>query len=275
MAYLKNKNKHKESEAYKQLLEYKQLKNSSVIKEFFRLQKKYLADFKEMNSWTPVFTDEFQAEKLNPHWNTKPFWSLKLPMAPYAQNTEYHHINTSNVSVNNNMLRITTQYAPQAGMAWDQQFGFVPRNFDYTSGVVNTAESFELLHGKVEVRFRVPATKNIYHALWCCGAESTPAISLFNMRNQRLETGIYHNKSKDIRNHYLRLNPAHFYIMEMEWNEHTITWKLNGVKWSTKPNTIKTPLHLHFASGVMGKINKQRLPIHFEIDHIRIYKKTS
>ncbi len=276
VVYLKNKQKHKESDAYKQLQEYRQLKKSSVIKEYYRLEKKYKTVFQEMDSWTTVLADEFQDGRLNTsRWNTQSFWGLKMPMAGYVQNTEYQHTDPACVAVKDHRLCITTHQATQRGMAWDKQFGFMPRQFDYTSGMVNTVDKFEVQYGKIEVKLRFSPVKNIYHAFWLNSSETTPAISVFNYCNHSLETGIYRSSGNDHHSHRIRFNAENFYVIEMEWNEHHISWRLNGKEIAKKANTVNTPLYLHLASGIIGKIRAEKLPCHFEIDRIKVYKKMS
>ncbi len=276
VVYLKNKQKHKESEAYKQLQEYRQLKKSSVIKEYYRLEKKYKAVFQEMDSWTVVLADEFQDGRLNTgRWNTQPFWGLKMPMTGYVQNAEFHNTDPTNVTVRDHMLCITTQPAMQRGMAWDKQFGFVPRQFEYTSGVVNTVDKFEVQYGKIEIKLRFSPVKNIYHAFWLNSGETTPAISIFNYCNRHLETGIYQLSGNDHYSRRIRFKAENFYVIEMEWNEQHIIWRLNGKEIVKKANTINVPLYFHLASGIVGKTNTEKLPCHFEIDRIKVHKKTS
>jgi len=271
VAYLKNKNKYKESHAYQQLLEYRRLKKSSTVKEYFYLQKKYRAAFHELDSWKLLFTDEFKGQQLSQYWSTQQEAGLGTMNTSFVQNSEYHIIDAENVSLAENRLRIALNAVEQEGIAWDEKFGFISRDFNYSSGLINTANLFQLRYGKIEVRLRVPKAKNAYYALWLNTNTPTPAISMFNFCNNCLVTGIYHPSGVDRLHRRVHLNHKEFYIVEMRWNKKMITWKINGKEVCRKANTVNVPLFLQFISGAVGKIPQQQLSQCFEIDWIRVY----
>lgn len=271
VAYLKNKHKHKESHAYQQLLEYRRLKKSSTVKNYFYLQKKYRAEFHERDSWKLLFSDEFDGKQFSQYWSTQQEAGMDTMNTSYVQNSEYHTLDEKNVNLSENRLQIALNAFEQEGIAWDEKFGFVSRDFNYSSGLINTANLFQLRYGKIEVRLRVPKSKNAYHALWLNTNTPTPAISMFNYCNNCVVTGIYQPTGADQSRRRLRLNHDDFYIVEMRWNKKMISWKINGKEIARKANTVNVPLFLQFISGAVGKIPQQQLPQYFEIDWIRVH----
>ncbi len=275
VVHLKNKHKHKECDAHKQYLEYRQLKQSGMVKTYFRLRKKYEETFKEMDSWNVVFDDEFENNQLDSRWSTAAYRNRDILNRHFVQNAEQHAVNEKNAIAESKQLKIITRKEEADGMAWDRQFGFVPRKFPYTSGLVSTVDSFQLQYGKIELKLRVPSCKNIYHACWLHGTATTPGISLFNYCNGQLETGIYNTSGTQAERRRARLSPNDFYIVTIEWNKENICWKINGTEICKKNNTVHEPLFLQLSSGVIGASNNSHLPAHFDIDWIRIYKKTT
>ncbi|MDR0695105.1 MAG: hypothetical protein LBF81_07390, partial [Prevotellaceae bacterium] len=91
-AYLKNKNRHKESEPYLKLVEFRRLAKSKYIKEYFKIQKKYVAIFEERARWKVTFEDVFHNERLSAQWDTKPYWSGTLLSQNYSPNSEEHFL---------------------------------------------------------------------------------------------------------------------------------------------------------------------------------------
>jgi beta-glucanase (GH16 family) len=221
-----------------------------------------------------VFEDHFHEEKLAEHWNTKPFWSTCQLSENYVQNIEAHGLDAQNVYVQGGVLTIVTKKAVNAGLAWDEKYGFLPSRFNYASGIINTAGHFQTkpTQGKIEIKLRVPSVANTYHACWLNCGKKTPAISVFNFCNNKYETGIYQDEYDDKIRRHIKLIHAHFYIVQLEWDENYITWRINGKKIAQKPNTIDLPLHLNITSGVIGKVRDAKLPAHFELDWVKVFE---
>jgi hypothetical protein len=271
VAYLKNKNKHKESQAYQQFLEYRRLKKTGLVKEYFSLQKKYKTIFHERDTWKLLFADEFAGRQLSQYWSTQQEIGLGTVHTSYVQNNEYHILDAKNVSVAENKLKIALAPAEQEGIAWDEKFGFISRDFNCSSGLVNTADLFQVRYGKIEAKLRVPKLKNAYYAFWLNTNSTTPAISLFNFCNNYLVTGIYQANGVDQSRRRLRLNHDEFYFLEVRWTKKVITWKINGKEIARKANTVNTPLFLHLAAGTVAKVSQQHLPQYFDIDWVKVH----
>jgi hypothetical protein len=274
VTYLKNRRKHKQSDPYKCRQEYRQRKRSAMIKQYFRLQKKYAAVFAELERWHIVLEDYFHEDRLAKHWNTKPFWSTRQLSENYVQNVEKHGLDEQNVYIQGGMLTIATKGADNTGLAWDEKYGFLPGHFNYTSGIANTAGHYQTkpAQGKIEIKLRVPAAKNVYHACWLNCGKKTPAVSLFNFCNNKYEVGVYQDEYDDKICRPVKLNHSRFYIVQLEWNDNYIVWRINGKKIAQKANTIDSPLFLHIASGIVGKVHASKLPVHFELDWVKIFE---
>jgi hypothetical protein len=272
VVYLKNRKKHKQSDPYKCRQEYRQRKHSAMVKQYFRLQKKYAAMFAELERWTVVFEDHFREEKLAKHWNTKPFWSTRQLSESYVQNVEEHGLDAQNVYIQGGVLTIATKEAANTGLAWDEKYGFIPSRFNYTSGTVNTAGHFQTKpkQGKIEIKLRIPAAKNVYHACWLNCGKKTPAVSLFNFCNNKYEIGLYQDEYDDKLCRRVTLNHNRFYIVQLEWNEDYIVWRINGKKIAQKANTIDQSLFLNITSGIVGKVHASQLPVHLELDWVKV-----
>jgi hypothetical protein len=274
VVYLKDRKKHKHSDPYRCRQEYRQRKRSAMIKQYFRLHKKYAAVFQELERWKIVFEDNFHGETLASHWNTKPFWSTRQLSESYVQNFEKHGLSEQNVHLQGSVLTIDTSEVANAGLAWDNTYGFLPAQFNYASGIINTAGHFQTKpkQGKIELRLRVPAVTNTYHACWLNCGKKTPAISIFNFCNNKYEIGIYQDEYDDKTCRHIKLIHSRFYVIQLEWNEDYIIWRMNGKKIAQKPNTIDLPLYLNITSGVVGKVRAAKLPAHFELDWVKIFE---
>ncbi|MDR2449074.1 MAG: hypothetical protein LBD52_03855 [Prevotellaceae bacterium] len=274
VVYLKNRKKHKQSDPYKCKQEYRRSKRSAMVKHYFRLHKKYASVFHEMERWKVVFEDNFHDGKLAGHWNTRPFWSTRQLSESYVQNMEEHGLDEQNVLLQGGVLNIVTKEAINTGLAWDEKYGFLPSHFNYSTGVINTAGHFQTKpkQGKIEIKLRVPAVTNTYHACWLNCGKKTPAINLFNFCNNKYEIGIYQDEYDDKICRHIKLNHSHFYVVQLEWDKNYITWRINGKKILQKPNTVDLPLYLNITSGIVGKVRASKLPAHFELDWVKIFE---
>ena len=64
------------------------------------------------------------------------------------------------------------------GKVWDTQYGFIPRKFDYTSGLISSGQSFRQLYGKFEAKVKVDSEANLTHAFWMVGESVAPQIDI-------------------------------------------------------------------------------------------------
>jgi beta-glucanase (GH16 family) len=252
--------------------EYRRWRRKAVRK-YRRLQRKYADVFNEIERWKLVFEDDFHGEALAKHWNTKPFWSLTQLSENYAQNVEMHNIDARYVQLSDSTLTLFTDQTNSRGLAWDETYGFIPRPFGYTSGTINTAGHFHLnpQQGKIEVKLRISSVKNVYHAFWLNNSTKTPAVSVFNFCNKKLETGVYYDEYDDKVCRRVTLSSKCFYTVQLEWDSRYITWRINGKRIARRPNNIDVPLYLNFASGVVGKVHSGQLPAPFELERVAVF----
>ena len=271
-AYLKNKNRHLDSEPYSKFKEYQGLQKSEAIKQYYQLQKKYAAVFVEMERWNTTFCEEFSDNKVPAQWDTKPHWTSAILEKNYSHNTEEHCLTEGkNIQVIGNVAQIVVRRESCSGTAWDEKMGFVPRDFSYTSGILSTAQKFQFGYGRLEAKLCIPNVKNIYSVFWLGSEKPTPAISVAHCCNKRLIMGAYSTsenasttKKKGL------LSDSNFYIFRLERTEKMLVWHINGKKMYECANPTKEPLYMIFTAGVIGKTNDNLLPSAFEIDYVKI-----
>ncbi|MDR0582035.1 MAG: hypothetical protein LBG31_03625 [Prevotellaceae bacterium] len=270
-AYLKNRNRHKESEPYLKLVEFRRLAKSKYIREYFKIQKKYAAIFEEQARWKVTFEDVFHQERLSPQWDTKPYWGETILSQNYSPNTEEHLLSDGkNLTLSGDALQIIVRREAATGTAWDETKGFIPREFSYTSGMVSTAHHFQMTNGRLEAKISVPDIKNIYCAFWLGSEKSRPAISIAHYCNHRLAMGAYTAGNTFSTLKKLTLHHGRCYIFQLERTDKTLTWLLNGKKVFECANPIKQPLYIAFTAGVLGKTHDHKLPATFEIDYVKL-----
>ena len=272
-AFLLNRRRHLTSDSYQKQVEYKRLSKSRDIKEYFSLQKKYRTLFSELEGLKPLFEDEFRSLGIAPHWSVNSPQSIHTFQQIYSQSEELSCITQgTNIEQRNGVFRIYTRHEDANGMAWDQKFGFVPCEYQYTSGLVSTAENLQIERGSIEIKLRFTNVKNVYHSLWLGGAERLPFLSGFTYCNKSLLMGAYtQDKKAYVKQKKIALSDDQFYVLNIEITNGAITWYINGKKMAECANILKTPMSIGLSSGIIGATDQMKLPAVFEIDWIRVY----
>lgn len=278
--YLLTKNKFEQSEAYSKLIEYEKLHNSDKIKWFQSLQKDS-SKFNEFREWKLEFYDDFDSSAIDHQkWLTKFFWGDALLNKNYSFTTDKQNYTDKNFEVKNSILRIVTRKEKSEGLGWDSKFGFVPKTYDYTSGVINTGHILRLKEGKVEAKIRLSCCPGVTHAFYMVGNTALPEIDIFIKTDIKPNsfTGAYYTQksngkiSKSISSIGGVKCSQNFYILGVEWNGNYIVWSINGTPYKIEKNlTPDMPMYLVFASSVNSKIDDSKLPAYMEIDWVRCW----
>ena len=272
-AYLCDKDKHKKCNAQKLLDEFNFLKKSNDIKSLPSLQKSCAKYIAENAKWQSTFSDDFTQGNLGEKWITKPAAAEQSHLQKsYSQYGDLHFTTDGkNLSIRNSTLQIITKNEKIEGLGWNEQHGFVPKMFSYTSGIVNTATKFLQSQGKIEAKIRVPRTKGTYHAFWLGGNQILPFVNIFCVNSGKLQVGAFTGSQNVVKKLPIPLKDD-FYVVGIEWNEMEIVWKINGKIVFTGRISINEPLYPAFSSGVKTE-GITELPVSFDIDWIKCYKR--
>ncbi|RPH30623.1 MAG: glycosyl hydrolase family protein [Bacteroidales bacterium] len=280
-AYLLSTDKFEKTEQYQKLQEYNKLNQSEKIKWYFKVKKS--DKFKEIKKWELTFCENFESKKLDQQrWLTKLFWGEALLNSSYSLASDSHwYTDGNNISIDKGILKITTRKEKANGLSWDSKFGFVPKDFDYTSGIISTGNSFRQQHGRFEAKIKMNTLAGIYHAFWLVGDKMLPEIDIFRKKGEGSsslqgaffwENGEKGKPKKSIDSVNGLSLDSEFYILGVDWNEQKITWKINGIPFKVETNNLpKGAVYIVFSSGINGKIDESKLPATFEVDWVKCW----
>jgi beta-glucanase (GH16 family) len=279
-AYLLSKNKFEQTQEYKSLVQYNELKKSSKILWFQKLLKSN--KFDEVKRWKLSFSDDFQEAKLDAKvWLTKYFWGEALANKSYSLAGEKQaYSNGENIELGENSLKIVTRKQTTQGLSWDSRYGFVPNTFEYTSGIINTGQSFRQQYGRFEAKLRFNMVPNVYHAFWLVGDKMLPHIDIVRQngsKKPKVQGSLFWNEGNKTRSVKPMRNGFNFndnfFILGVDWTPGKMVWKINGIPYmETDKNLPNGPAYIVFSSGVTGVPDDNQLPAKFEIDWVKCWR---
>ena len=272
-----------ESQEYEILRDYELKKKSEKITWYFKN-----IDHKRFNwhrIWTETFHDDFSDVKLdNRRWLTRYYWGEKNFKESYSLSQDKHFVtNGQNLNIENNRLHIITRKEQVKGASWHPEYGFITREFGYTSGLINTANSLRQKYGTFEAKIRIHENKDLLNAFWMVGTKILPHINIMKA-GKKLVLGnhwgdptnlesIKRTGQKYTSSRSRKKFTIDYFIYTLEWLPGKLTWKINGIEVaSTTRGVPQESMYLVISSGLQKHVDGI-LPADMEIDWVRCFQK--
>jgi hypothetical protein len=275
-AYLEDSKKWEKSEDYAKEEKYVEMKKRPHLVKYFKY--KGTDAFAFFTDWEVSFEDAFQGGKLNAEkWATLSPWAEKTLGSNYSMPGDLHiFTNGENIKCESKLV-IETRRENANGMVWKMPAGFVPAEFEYTSGLVSTANNFRQEDGIFEAKIKFNPVKETVSSLVLQGENSFPGVYLLEMgAKNRIGVSSGNEKGKlsmnglDISN----LKKGKWYIFTLEKSGGTLVWKINDSEVLKMENrNIDFPLHVSLFTLVISSIPGNKLPVRFQTEWIKCYKK--
>jgi beta-glucanase (GH16 family) len=271
----------KTSSEYALISELDQLQNSDKIKWY--LKNKSSKKFAWLEAWHESFSDDFTLGKLDSKkWITRYFYGEALLNDSYSLSHDKHFVTDGkNLDLSASTLRIVTKKENVNGKSWHPSFGFVTREFAYTSGLINSGKSFRQQYGTFEAKIKFCESKRIQNAFWMVSKTMLPHIDIANAGNKISFNNISGNpndlKSVTRFSNSVRRSKfsSDYYIYSLEWTPNHLIWKINGVEVaSSGKNVPEEPMYLVLSAGLHKDPNSD-IPAQMEIDWVKCYQKTT
>lgn len=280
-AYLLSKDKFEQTEEYKKFAEYQTVSKSEKIVWYKSLEN--TTKFDDIKRWEMTFEDDFEGKKLDEKsWIPRYFWGEAILNQSYSLAADFHNYpDSKNIDIENSILTISTKKEHSEGLAWDLKMGFVPKKFDYTSGIICSGQTFRQKYGRFEAKVRFQKVPGVYHAFWLVGDKMLPHIDVFrqNAKSGSSQGSIFSSNGEAKKPISVKSSiggfdfGSNFFILSIDWLPNKIIWKINGVPYlETDKNLPEFPAYLVFSSGVVSKTNDGLMPAKFEIDWVRCWK---
>jgi beta-glucanase (GH16 family) len=267
-AYLLDKKRFEKTEMFKEAQQYETLKKSADIIWYFKVKDSNKFDVLKHRELT--FSDEFDKDKLEKTWLTNYFWGEKLLKDRYSVESDLHlYTEKDNFSLSGSFLKITTKQQKVKGKVWSAAHGFSPKEFEYTSGIINTATSFRQKYGVFTAKIKLgdPSARS---AFWLLADKITPHIDICRTNKGKVWFDMFSTDGKSVKTTLGSRYSNDFFIFTLEWTADKLLWKINGVNvFEQTSNVPQEAMFINFAGGLEKPINGSAT---MEIDWVRVYQ---
>ncbi|HWS00447.1 MAG TPA: hypothetical protein VN249_07510, partial [Prolixibacteraceae bacterium] len=275
VAWLKDKKRYQKSEDYKRILAFNELDKSKFMADYRKLKKARELEF--FQNWEVIFEENFDGKKLNTEcWQPGNWWGIRSVGTSFSQTDEKQAYNgMKNVEISNDSLSILAKKEKTEGKVWNPTLGLMPKQFDYSSTILNSASSFRMREGVVEAKVRFKKDASITSAFSLTSEKPFPQIDLFRSTKKGVGMGIL-EKQGDGASKYVKLsglNDERHHIFRLESFNDQLVWKINGTEVFRTSTFLKEPLFFHLLTSLHGEVNEHILPHRFEVHWIRCYSK--
>jgi beta-glucanase (GH16 family) len=261
---------------------YEAFKNSKKYKWYLGLKDS--DKFNILKKWELVFEDDFNDKQLDrKKWMTRYYWGDKLINDAYAFETDKAFpTDGKNIEFGNSIVKIVTRNEKTKGKMWKPPFGFIPTDYNYTSGLISTAGAHRQKYGRIEAKIKINYTKPVDYHFWMASQMNLPHVDILKVAGKKSKVdmaNLYGNvaakKAPEKKTaEYSGLDVTQdFFIYSLDWTKDKLTWKINGVTVNEQTQGVpQEEMYLVFSCGIKGKTENLGLPASMEIDWVRCYK---
>jgi hypothetical protein len=268
-SYLLDKKRFEKTEMFKQVSEYDKLKKSEDIIWYFKVKDS--DKFNILKSRELTFSDEFDGDKLDlKKWLTNYYWGEKLLKDRYAVESDLQtYTEKENFELRNSIIKISTKPQKVSGKVWSAAKGFSTKEFSYTSGLINSGESFRQKFGVFSAKIKL-GDPNARSAFWILADKITPHIDICRTSKGKVWFDYFSSKGNNVKTSLGSRYAADFFIYTLEWTSDKLVWKINNTEVFTQTTDIpQEPMYVLLAGGLDKPINGMTT---MEIDWVRVYQ---
>ncbi|MDX8339842.1 hypothetical protein SLH46_11650 [Draconibacterium sp. IB214405] len=271
-AWLEDKKRWEKTEDCKKYKQYESDKKNPEIVKYFKYKDS--TDFDFYKNWELVFEDSFAEAKLDAgKWTTSGMAAASAIGQNYAMPGDLSiFTNGSNIETGNK-LSIKVKKENKKGMVWQMPAGFVPAEFDYTSGLICSGENFQVEDGIVEAKIKFNPVKQVASSFYLSAANNVPRVNLVEMGAKNI-LGVYTlNGGGKIASEGLEIDNLKKgdYIFSLEKSGANFTWKINETEVLQLSNSeLNKPLVLNVSSLVVDQLSGSA---NFDVEWVKCYKK--
>ena len=275
--FLLDKKRFEKTDDFKKLEEYNKLNASDKFKKYFALKNKN--SFDELKKWELSFSEEFDNSQLDQEkWINKYYWADELLNKTYSLESDLHTFTDGkNIEQAGSSVVLQARKEKKKGLMWNPTMGFVPKEFDYTSAIINTGKSFRQKFGRFEAKIKLTNPNQVAHSFWMVSDKKTPHIDVLKSSpDGKLLIGNYWGGANQPSSKQFKIKGVDtskgYFIYTLDWSQNELVWKINDVVVRKQTEGVpQESMFLNFSLGVTKE--QQNVNAALEIDWVRCYKR--
>jgi hypothetical protein len=268
-AYLLDKKRFEKTTMFKEAEEYDKLKKNPDILWYFKTRDS--AKFDILKSRDMTFSEEFEGDRLDTSkWLTNYYWGEKLLGDRYSVESDLQaYTEKENFEVRNSVLKIHTKPQKIKGKVWTADKGFSNKEFGYSSGLINTGDSFRQKYGLFTAKIKM-GDASARSAFWMVGDKITPHVDICRTSDGKVWFDYFSAKGNKVKTSLGSRYSGDFYIFTLEWTKDSLLWKINNTEVFRQTSDVpQEPMYVSLAGGVSKPLNGSTV---MEIDWVRVYQ---
>jgi hypothetical protein len=267
--YLLDTKRFEKTEMFADLSEYEKLKRDPDIIWYYKTKDSGKFDLLKKRELT--FSDEFDGDTLDTKkWLTNYYWGDKLLKDRYSVESDLQAFTErENFELRNSLLKIYIKPQKYTGKVWSATKGFETKEFSYTSGIINSGNSFRQKYGIFSAKIKL-GDPNMKNAFWMLSDRITPHIDICRTANGKVQFDFFPSKGNKAKASIGSKYSSDFFIYTLEWTPDKLVWKINNTEvFIQTTNVPQEPMYVVLAGGLDKPVNSMTS---MEIDWIRIYQ---
>jgi hypothetical protein len=267
--YLLDTKRFEKTDMFRDIQEYEKLKKNDDIIWYFKVKDSDKFDVLKNKELT--FTDDFDGDRLDSKkWITKYFWGEKLLKDQYSvENDLQAYTEKENFEIRNSLLKIHTKSQRVTGKVWSPAAGFMTKEFDYTSGLINSGASFRQKYGIFSAKIRL-GNATARNNFWMLAEKITPHIDVCRTSSGKVWADYVANGGRIEKASIGSRYANDFYIYTLEWTRDQLVWKINGEAFFRQTSNVpQEPMYVLLSGGLDKPIGGMTT---MEIDWVRVYQ---
>jgi hypothetical protein len=268
-AYLLDKKRFEKTTMFKEAAEYDKLKKNADIIWYFKTRDS--ARFDILKGRDMTFHEEFEGNNLDTSkWLTNYYWGEKLLGDRYSVESDLQaYTEKENFEIRNSVLKIHTKPQKIKGKVWAAGKGFSNKEFGYSSGLINTGNSFRQKYGLFTAKIKL-GDASARSAFWMIGDRITPHVDICRTSDGKVWFDYFSAKGNKAKTSLGSRYSGDFYIYTLEWTKESLVWKINNTEVFRQTSDVpQEPMYISLAGGVSKPLNGSTI---MEIDWVRVYQ---
>jgi hypothetical protein len=274
-AYLEDNKRYKKTSDYYSLTQFEKLQKDEGINLYFKYNE--TDAFKFFREWSATMVEDFSSPIDEEKWSFITPIAEKGPGRNFSVKGQLQYYNLAkNFKVDNVIMTLNTYSEKIEGLYWDEEFGFIIRDFNYTSGVIHSLNFFRQEYGQFEVKLKASKIKGVISSISLVNEDENDCIRLVSLESHKATGGLIttHHGQKVFTKVDLNFKPSGYVIVGIEWSPKKIEWKVNERSvGSITQNIPHEKLGLRIETEVVKPTSN--LPHRLDIDWIKCYQRNT